>query len=184
MSTRVPPPPQPRERAAVPVAPKSRLKLAAPLDAGFLGRTYITTLWMGTVFSICAWGMTQSLVATGSFIGGALLGALLLKSQELFVRSVIAPRSGVVEKTWISKVPLLVLLPLKYILVALTFSFFISRGWFQPVAFIAGFLMEQVVIVSKVIGRAAANQLRQNEVDVQSDVRSTAVPVASNSCNQ
>jgi len=172
MSTHVPAPPQPRKRASVPVEAKPKTRLAAPLDAEFLGRTYITTLWMGTVFSICAWGITRSYIATGSFLWGALLGALLLKSQEIFVRRVIAPRSGIVAGSWDARIPIAVLLPLKYILIGLTFSFLISRNWLHPIAFTIGFLMEQVVIVSKVIGRSTANHLRQPQ------------PLSQNAANQ
>ncbi len=162
MSTRIPDPPQPKERAPIVAEAKSKSRLAAPLDAQFLGRTYVTTLWMGLVFSICAWGITRSYIATGSFVWGALLGALLLKSQEIFVRRVIAPRSGIVEGSWDARIPIAVLLPLKYILIGLTFSFLINRNWLNPIAFTVGFLMEQVVIFSKVIGRSAANNLKSS----------------------
>lgn len=181
MSIRVPDPPQPKKRESVPVEAKSKMRLAAPLDAEFLGRTYITTLWMGTVFSICAWGITRSTIATGSFLWGALLGALLLKSQEIFVRRVIAPRSGIVVGSWDARIPIAVLLPLKYILIGLTFSFLISRGWLHPIAFTIGFLMEQVVIVSKVIGRSTANHMRQSPPLPQNAAnQNTANEVAAN----
>lgn len=166
MSTYVPPPPLPPEPAktAPPAGPK--LKLAAPLDMAFIGRLYVTTVWFGLISCMLVWGLTESVKATGSFLGGIVLGALLLKSQELFVRRVMAPRAGVIEdgaalkKDLVARIPIAVLLPFKYLAVGLIFWFAIDRDWLHPLAFVAGFLTEQVVIISKVIGRYLADRLK------------------------
>ncbi len=165
MSTYVPPPPlPPQQKEQAPRPPK--LKLAAPLDFAFIGRTYVTTLWFGTIATMLAWGMTQSLKATGSFAGGIILGALLLKSQEIFVRRVLAPRAGVIEdgvalrRELISRVPIALLLPFKYLVIGLLFWLVIDMDWLHPIAFVVGFLTEQVVILSKVLGRYFAGRLK------------------------
>ncbi len=165
MMTRIPPPPEPAPRpspAEKALRSKPKRRLIAPLDSDFLGRTYVTTLWLGVVFTLCAWAWTQSWRVAGSFAGGLLVGALLLKSQELFVRRVIAPRADG-SADLISRVPLAVLLPLKYLAIGLVFGFVINRGWLEPIAFAAGFTAQQVVIFSKVIGRFLANSLGASE---------------------
>lgn len=162
MSISVPPPPLP-PRQPKPAQPIRKTPLAAPLDAAFLARTYITTLWFGAIWTMLAWGITQSPKATGSFAGGLFLGALLLKSQEIFVRRVLAPRGKTEGADLFARIPIAVLLPLKYIIVALAFGFLLERGWLHPIALAFGFLTQQVVIISKVIGRFAANRLRANE---------------------
>ena len=166
MSTIVPPPPLPPEpkKTAPPTGP--RLKLAAPLDMAFIGRTYVTTVWFGLICSILVWGLTQSAKATGSFMGGIALGALLLKSQEIFVRRVMAPRAGIahdgeaLKKDLIARIPIALILPFKYLAVGLIFWLAIDRDWLHPLAFVAGFVTEQIVIISKVIGRYLAGRLK------------------------
>src|SRR5690606_36464756 len=73
MRTRVPPPPEPEKRtpanqiSANSNANRPKQKLAAPLDAGFLGRVYVSTLWLGIVCTACAWFVTKSVIGAGSF---------------------------------------------------------------------------------------------------------------------
>jgi integral membrane sensor domain MASE1 len=165
MSTYVPPPPLPPQHKEQPPRP-TKLKLAAPLDFAFIGRTYLTTLWFGTIATMLAWGVTQSPKATGSFAGGIILGTLLLKSQEVFVRRVLAPRAGVIEdgealkKELIARVPIALLLPFKYLFIGLLMWIVVDLDWLHPIAFVVGFLTEQVVILSKVLGRYFAGRLK------------------------
>lgn len=164
MSTFVPPPPLPQQQAEVVAAkPAKKEPLAAPLDAAFLGRTYVTTLWLGFIWTLLAWSITQSPKATGSFAGGLFLGALLLKSQEIFVRRVLSPRSKADSPDILARIPIALLLPVKYIVIGLAFGILIECGWLHPIALAAGFLTQQVVIISKVIGRFAANRLRADK---------------------
>jgi hypothetical protein len=167
MTTRVPPPPQPTPRPShsqETLRPQPKRRLAAPLDSEFLGRTYVTTLWLGAICTLCAWGWTQSLKLSGSFAGGLLVGALLLKSQELFVRRILVPRSNASIMNFVARLPLAVLLPLKYLAIGLALGFVIDRGWLQPAAFAVGFIAQQVVVFSKVIGRFIANSLAESKV--------------------
>lgn len=181
MSTTVPPPPElpplPKSARAAP----TKMALAPKMDAAFLGRTYVTTLWLGAIWTVCAWGITQSNLATGSFAGGLLLGALLLKSQEIFVRRVLAPRAGVSgaeisggdidenagKRDLMARIPIALLLPVKYIAIGLLFGLMIDRGWLEPILFAASFFAVQIVIFSKVIGRFVANSLRRADKDRQ-----------------
>jgi hypothetical protein len=161
--TRVPPPPEAAPRSSEVSRPRPQKRLSAPLDSAFLGRIYLTTLWLGAIGTLCAWGWTQSLRLSGSFAGGLLVGALLLKSQELFVRRVLTPRSGVGRADVRARVPLAVLLPLKYLAIGLVLGFVIDRDWLHPIAFAVGFVSQQLVVFSKVIGRFLAGSLRRNE---------------------
>lgn len=179
MRSRVPPPPVPQpppvaEEKQSPSRKQKHPPLETPLDAAFIQRIYVTTFYLGLIWTACAWGLTRSAAATGSFVGGLLLGALLLKSQELFVRLLIAPRVDAVaeqEQTekngrwrgWLTRVPVALMLPLKYGLVGLAFSVVIARDWLHPGAMIIGFLTVQVVILSKVVGRVIDNRLKKTE---------------------
>ncbi len=146
----------------------------APLDAAFLGRTYVTTLWFGALMTLCVYGVTQSFVATLSFAGGTALGALLLKSQEIFVRRVIRPKDAPPYQLWDARIPLAVLLPVKYILIGAAFGYLINHGLLHPPAFALGFMTEQVVIFSKVLGRMAAQRIRPVSEVASQEVQSHA----------
>lgn len=132
----------------------------APLDAAFLRRVYITTLWFGSLLTLCAYSITRSLQITLSFAGGIALAALLLKSQEMFVRRVIRPKNAPPYESWDAKIPLFVLLPGKYILIGAAFGFLLSRDLLHPFAFAGGFIAEHVVIVSKVLGRFLSQKVQ------------------------
>lgn len=182
MSTRVPPPPVPKARPIVKKEEpqvKKRLHppLQTPLDPAFIHRVYITTFYLGLIWTACAWGITRSIPATGSFVGGLLMGVLLLKSQELLVSLVVAPRSktdasskeendsskGNQRREWLSRIPIALMLSLKYIVIGLAFNFVIARDWLRPEALVIGFLTVQVVILSKVVGRMMHNRLKETE---------------------
>lgn len=135
-------------------------KPLAPLDAAFLGRTYGTMLWFGTLLTLCAYALTASLLMAFSFAGGALLAALLLKSQEVFVRRVLRPKDGPAYEGWDARIPLFVLLPGKYILIAATFGFLIARHLLHPIGFTAGFMAIQTAIIAKVMGYMMAQKIR------------------------
>ena len=135
-------------------------KPLAPLDAAFLGRVYGTMLWFGTLLTLCCYALTASWLIMGSFAGGALLAALLLKSQEVFVRRVIRPKDAPIYTGWDARVPLFVLLPGKYILIAVAFSFLITHHLLHPIGFTAGFIVIQTAIVAKVMGYMLAQRIR------------------------
>ena len=99
-------------------------------------------------------------MATLSFAGGAVLGALLLKSQEIFVRRVIRPKDASTAHGLDTRIPIALLLPVKYIIIGVAFALLLDRDLLQPVAFAIGFMTLQIVIVSKVLGRLLAHRIR------------------------
>lgn len=155
-------------RQSTPVAPSRRVKLSAPLDAGFLNRTHITSLWVGALAVMIAYGQTRSLQVTLSLIGGIALGALLLKSQEIFVRQVLS--SGAARKAGkFARFPLMILLGLKFGVIMALMGISMEAGWLQPVAFVVGFFTQQLVVVAKVMGRFLSLKTRSAGEDSTSD---------------
>ena len=139
-------------RQSTPAKASRRVKLSAPLDAGFLNRTHITSLWVGALAVMIAYGQTRSLKFTLSLIGGIALGALLLKSQEIFVRRVMSP-VAVKGAGKFARFPLMILLGLKFGVVMALMGISMEAGWLQPIAFVVGFFTQQLVVVAKVAGR-------------------------------
>ncbi|MBV9868295.1 MAG: hypothetical protein JO316_23315 [Abitibacteriaceae bacterium] len=135
-------------------------KPLAPLDAAFLSRTYGTMLWFGTLLALCAYTLTSSILITGSFAAGALLAALLLKSQELFVRRILRPKDSAPYQGWDARFPLAVLLPAKYILIGTAFALLISRHLLHPIGFTAGFMAVQTAIIAKIFGYMIVQRIR------------------------
>ena len=137
----------------------SASKPLAPLDAAFLSRTYVTAVWFGTILTLSVYGYFGSFLITCSFAGGVALAALLLKSQEIFVRRTLRPKGSEPYQGWDAKIPVLLLVALKYIVVGAAFAFLLNRQLMNPLALIAGFLTLQVVIFSKVASRLIAHKL-------------------------
>jgi len=138
----------------------------APLDLAFLKRTYTTTLWLGGLFALCAYGVFHSVVALGSFAGGVVLGALLLKAQESLVRRAFKPR-GTTYRGWDSAIPLWIVVPLKYAAVGAAFSVLLSQQLLHGPALVMGLFMVQVVIVARLAGRILAPRLRAGATAAQ-----------------
>jgi len=141
--------------------PASKL---APLDAAFLRRTCYTTIWFGALLSLCVYGATRSILVATSFATGAVLSVLLLKSQEMFVQRLARSKSNspdVIEySNPLFRLPLWVLLPLKYLLVALLIAMGLRYRILVPAAFAAGFTTLQIVIFARVLGRLMAHRMR------------------------
>jgi hypothetical protein len=132
----------------------------APLDAAFLSRTHVTTLWLGALLTWCAYVLTQNYLVTLSFATGAVLGALLLKSQEMFVRRLIRPKDAPPYSGWDALIPLWALLPLKYTFIIAGIALLFRYQMIHPVAFAVGVMTVQLVIVAKVIGRILSPRVR------------------------
>jgi predicted lipid-binding transport protein (Tim44 family) len=131
----------------------------APLDAAFLRRVHRTTLWFGALITLCVLGVTHSMLITTSFGGGALLGGLLLKSQEITVsRALRKPASS--KKNWAAILPMSLAPLVKYLLVGVLLSVLFHRGHLHVAAFATGIMVVQFVVVAKVIGRLMARQMR------------------------
>jgi hypothetical protein len=166
MKVDVPPPPAIVESEA----PK-RSRVSAPLveafDAGFVGRIIISMLGVGALSMLGVLGATHSATQAGSFGGGVLMGALLLKSQDIFIRRVLGPRAEG-EKSLLARAPLAVIMPLKYIAVGAAMGVLMTYGGLQPIALAAGFIVGQIVIVAKVVGRFLALKARMSEKQTSS----------------
>lgn len=161
MKVLVPPAPV-SEPVRKPAKPRSKVQstLVEAFDAGFIPRVIASILWFGALLMLGVLGATRSPLVAGSFGGGIALGALLLKSQDLFVRRVLGlPAPG--ENLW-ARTPRAVILVLKYIVVGVVLGVLIERGWLAPPALAAGFIVGQIVIVGKVIGRFAALKMRDS----------------------
>ncbi len=131
----------------------------APLDAAFLRRAYHTTLWFGAVMTLCAYLLTHSILITTSLGGGALLGGLLLLSQEITVsRALRKPASS--KKNWAAILPMSLVPLVKYLLIGLMLSVLFRRGQLHVAAFATGIMVVQFVVVAKVIGRLMVRQMR------------------------
>lgn len=153
---------QTESAAPKPLAAREKFGLIEAFDAGFIGRTLVSMLGVGAFAMLGVLSATQSPFLASSFFAGILLGVVLLKSQELFVKKVLGPR-GANEKNLLSRVPLAVLLPLKYIVLAVLLGIAVDSGWLQPVVLAAGFIVGQIVIVAKVIGRFASLKMRAHQ---------------------
>jgi len=140
----------------------------APLDAAFLSRVLVTTLWFGALLALLVYGITRSFPATWSFAGGAGLSLVLLKSQEMFVRRVLRAKDAPVYNGWDARLPLAVLLPGKYLLIAAGIYVSLRFQIMVPAAFAAGFTLLQVVVTARVAGRVMSQRVRSvHEVYVQ-----------------
>lgn len=158
MSNRVPAAPQSSFAAApVPVAPSKKPfaeRTMAPLDAAFLNRVFVTTLWFGALLSLCVGGATKSVPAGCSFEIGTLLAAALLKSQSWFVRRLVSLKTEVLEyRGWDARFPLWLLVPLKYLGIAALIGLGLKYKVLVPEAFAAGYTVLQVVIFARIGGR-------------------------------
>lgn len=96
---------------------------------------------------------------TISFAAGALLSLALLKSQQMFVARLARSKEVATQQSWIARLPLVFLLPAKYVLIAV--GIYLGLGLkFQvlvPAAFATGFTVLQIVVFSKVVSLAILN---------------------------
>ena len=154
-------PPAPVEVEAEKAKPKERrsTSLAEAFDAGFVSRIIASILGLGAFAMIAVLGATSSTDAALSVFAGFGLAAVLLKSQDLFVRRVLGPVSTTEKNLWM-RAPLAVVFILKYVVVGAFLGIGLHFGWLAPIALGAGFVGGQAAIVAKVIGRFVALKLR------------------------
>lgn len=142
-------------------------KQLAPLDAAFLRRVHRTTLWFGALITLCVFVVTHSMLITASFGGGALLGGMLLVSQEMIVRRALRKPASPKAK-WANVIPMWLLMPVKYLAVGVVLSVLFNHQMLHVGAFATGIMVVQFVIVAKVAGRLMARQMRSvREVYIQ-----------------
>lgn len=125
-------------------------KAKSPFDAAFLRRVYRAMLVFGFVLALLTAFGSHSATATGSFVGGMLLAALLLRSQEIAVRGMLRPTSeigGFDAKPW-----MLLALPLKFLGIGAVLWIANSQGWLRVAPFAVGFFAGQLVLLCQVAG--------------------------------
>jgi hypothetical protein len=161
MKVLVPPAPVEVKAEKAQPSPRPRTSLTEAFDAGFVSRIIASILAVGAFVMLAVLSATKSPPVAVSVFGGFVLAAVLLKSQDLFVRRVLGPVSTSEKNLWM-RAPLAVVLVFKYIVVGAVLGVGLEFGWLQPVALGVGFIAGQAVIVAKVIGRFVALKLRAN----------------------
>ncbi len=135
----------------------SASKTVAPLDAAFLGRVARTTIWFGAFLTVCVALVSRQFAMTISFAAGALLSLALLKSQQMFVARLARSKEVATQQSWIARLPLVFLLPAKYVLIAVGIYFGLKFQALVPAAFATGFTVLQIVVFSKVVSLVMLN---------------------------
>lgn len=133
--------------------PKIRVsvsKAQSPFDAAFLRRVYRAMLLFGALLALLTAFGSHSATATGSFIGGMILAALLLRSQEIAVRGMLRPVAEM--GGFDAKMMMLLALPLKFLGIGVALWIANAQGWLQVAPFAVGFFAGQLVLLSQVAG--------------------------------
>ncbi len=151
MKTLVPPPPlfgAPGEEK--PKIQVSEPKALSPFDAAFLRRVYRAMFAFGALLSLLVAFGLKSVPATGSFIGGMVLAALMLRAQEIAVRSLLRPATE--TGGFDTKLVMLLALPLKFLGIGTLLWIANSQGWLKVAPFTVGFFAGQLVLLCQVAG--------------------------------
>ena len=155
-------PPAPVDAARPKTQSQSQAKFAAPaspLDAAFVARVYRSMLWFGIVCTVLAAFAFPSAAGVGSFAGGLLLSAVLLRSQEVSVRALLQPREKLMGMD--ARLAMVLLLPVKFVGVVLVLVVFNALGLLKPGPLALGFTAGMLVLIGKFAGwmlmRARAN---------------------------
>lgn len=151
MKTLVPPPPLASPHSVrSDEKPHKKQGLLESFDAAFIGRTYRSMLVFGLITTMLAAFGLRSWSGTGSFVGGLLLAALMLRVQESSVRGALRP--GADASDLAAKLLVVLLMPLKFLAVGAILWFVNARDWLRMEAFAVGFFACQLVIIARVAG--------------------------------
>ncbi len=125
-------------------------KASSLFDADFLRRVYRSMLLFGIVMTVLAAFAFPTAAGTGSFVGGMLLAAILLRAQEMSARSMLRPTSetGGLD----AKLLMVLLLPLKFIAVGIVLWIANSAGVLKLAPFGLGFFAAQLILLCQVAG--------------------------------
>ena len=152
-------PPAPVEAARPKPQPKTAVA-ASPLDVAFVARVYRSMLWFGLVCSaLAAFAFRGDGANIGSFVGGLILSALLLRSQEVSVRVLLQPKEKLMGMD--ARLAMVLLLPVKFVGVVLILVVFNALGLLRPLPLALGFTAGILVLVAKFAGWWLM-RLRQN----------------------
>ncbi|BCM89120.1 hypothetical protein IAD21_00964 [Abditibacteriota bacterium] len=150
MKTLVPPAPVGAIGEEKPKIGEGRSKVKSPFDAAFLRRVYRSMLIFGVPMTLLAAYGFQTAAGAGSFVGGMLLAALMLRLQEVSIRSMLRPTSQ--TGGFDTKLLLLLLLPLKFLAVGVVLWIVNSMGFLKLAPFALGFFAAQLVLLCQVAG--------------------------------
>ena len=124
---------------------------ASPLDPAFIGRIYRSMLWFGLVCTLlAAFALQGDGAGIGSFVGGLLLAAVLLRSQEVSVRALLQPKEKMLGMD--ARLAMVLLLPFKFVAVVLALVVFKALGLLQPALLALGFTAGILVLIAKFAG--------------------------------
>lgn len=150
MKTLVPPAPVVAQGDEKPRSQASAPKVNSPFDAAFLRRVYRSMFIFGIPMTVLAAYGFHTVAGTGSFVAGMLLAALMLRGQELSIRSTLRPvsQTGGLD----AKLLVILLLPLKFIAVGALLWAANSMGLLKLAPFALGFFLAQLVLLCQVAG--------------------------------
>ena len=123
---------------------------ASPLDAKFVARVYRSMLWFGIVCTALAAFAFPSVAGVGSFVGGLVLSAVLLRLQEIGVRALLQPKEKMLGMD--ARLAMVLLLPLKFVGVAVFLVVFNAVGLLRAGPLALGFTAGMVVLLAKFAG--------------------------------
>ncbi len=154
----VPAPPQasfePKRAAQKTVAAEAvASRRTAPLDAAFLQRVYRFVPRFGVVLTLSIAVIARNAALPLSLAAGILTGLLLLKTQEMFVRRVLRPKSAGGP----DKMSALVIVPGKYAIVIATLWLMRRTDLLHYAGFAAGCTVTQLIVLSMAWERLRAN---------------------------
>ncbi len=123
----------------------------SPLEPAFIGRIYRSMLWFGAVCTLlAAFALKGDGAGIGSFVGGLVLAAVLLRSQEVSVRSLLQPKEKLMGMD--ARLAMVLLLPFKFVAVVLALVVFNALGLLRPALLALGFTAGMSVLVAKFAG--------------------------------
>lgn len=120
------------------------------IDPQFLKRVYRTTTWVAAILLLFLLTTAKWKIVAG-FVVGVCLALGLLKSHEVLVPILVAPRKTEAQGKR-KGLPVVGLLILKYAGVGALLWGIFTHQWISPGAFFGGFVLVQAVIFLKVVG--------------------------------
>ena len=141
---------RPKTEAQTTASAKAATAPASPLDAAFIARVYRSMLWFGIVCTAMAAFVFQTGPAIASFAGGLVLAAVLLRGQEVAVRSMLQPQEKMMGMD--PRLAMMLLLPLKFAGVVAVLVAFNALGWLRPAPLALGFFAANLVLIAKFAG--------------------------------
>ena len=129
----------------------------SPLDAAFLQRVYRFVPRFGALLTLSVAVMARNVALPLSLAAGILTGLLLLKTQEMFVRRVLRPKSEGAYDGADEKVPAWAIVPGKYALVIATLWLMRRTELLHYAGFAAGCTVTQLIVLSMAWRRLKAN---------------------------